>query len=393
VKRRILFIDDEPHVLDSLKRLLWDQRDEWELAFYDSSLAAWDAMQNIRYDIVVSDVRMPDLNGLHLLERMQKTESTQGILVIILTGETDRSLKRSALDLGATDLLNKPIAREDLLARLRSALRLKSYQDELELHNLRLEQTVQERTQELLESRVDVIWKLGQAAEFRDEETGNHVVRVGCFSRALALEMGLDSNFVDNLFLGAPLHDLGKIGIPDRILLKPGKLSEEEWQIMQRHCAIGAEILSDEGKIKRVSSLFGGWQSDTTHLDMENPILRMASSICLTHHEKWDGSGYPAGLAGQNIPFESRIVAIADVYDALRSQRPYKQAFSVEESLAIVAQNSGKHFDPDVHAAFVSAVETILEIEAELNDDLEIDPLAEVLVEQESAYDTSELVP
>ncbi|MGI9456239.1 MAG: HD domain-containing phosphohydrolase [Aeoliella sp.] len=379
MKRRILFIDDEQNVLDSLKRLLWSQRDEWDLTFISSSLAAWNELQVTPYDVVVSDVRMPDLTGIQLLERMQRTDSTRDILVIMLTGETDRSLKRKALDLGATDLLNKPVGGEDLLARLRSALRLKSFQDELKAHNEQLEQTVQKRTRELVASRIDVIWRLGKAAEYRDEETGNHVVRVGCFSRTVARELGLNGEFVDNLFLGAPLHDLGKIGIPDRILLKPGKLNETEWQIMRRHSTIGAEILRDEGKVKRVAAMFGGLQQDAASLNIENPILETASSICLTHHEKWDGSGYPSGLAGESIPLESRIVAIADVYDALRSQRPYKRPFSLEESLAILAQNVGKHFDPEVHAAFVSSIDTILAIEEELNDGQESHLLAEAL--------------
>lgn len=368
MKPRILFIDDEQHVLDSLKRLLWDQRGEWEMEFSSSPLAAWEALQTTPYDVVVSDVRMPKLTGLQLLERMQVNPSTSHILVIILTGETDRSLKRKALDLGATDLLNKPAGREELLARLRSTLRLKSYQDELKRHNEHLENIVQERTQELVASRIDVIWRLGKAAEFRDEETGNHVVRVACFSRNVANEMGLDGSFVENLFLSAPLHDLGKIGIPDRVLLKPGKLNVDEWEIMQRHTTIGAEILSDHGKIKRVSSMFGSLKQDAASMEIDNPILEMASCVCRTHHEKWDGSGYPNGLTGTSIPLESRIVAIADVYDALRSKRPYKRSFTVEESLAILHANAGKHFDPEVHAAFVSAFDSILAVEEELSD-------------------------
>ena len=374
MKKRILFIDDEPHILDSLKRLLRDQRDLWDMEFVQSPLAAWDELQNIPYDVVVSDVRMPHLTGIQLLERLQEIESTRGILVIILTGEADRGLKRKALELGAADLLNKPVAREDLVARLRSALRLKSYQDELKGHNDQLERVVQERTQELVASRVDIIWRLGKAAEFRDQETGNHVVRVGCYSRTIAHAMGLDNEFVDNVFLGAPLHDLGKIGIPDSILLKPGKLSDHEWRIMQQHCAIGAEILGDDGKIKRIFGHFGGLQTHPTSPEVENPVLRMATSIALTHHEKWDGSGYPQGLAGQAIPLESRIVAVADVFDAVISNRPYRIARPEDEALTIIESTVGSHFDPRVHEAFLRALPEIRTIRARFNDDVVMFP-------------------
>ena len=368
MKHRILFIDDEPRVLETLRRLLWNQRAVWEMDFLDSSLAAWDELQEKQYDVVLSDVRMPGLSGLQLLERIKQTKSMHDILVIMLTGESDRSLKRKALDLEATDLLNKPLDSDELIARLRSALRLKSYQDELKCHNELLERTVQARSEQLYASRVDIIWRLGKAAEFRDEETGNHVVRVGCYSRTVAEKLGMDHAFVDNLFMGAPLHDIGKIGIPDSILLKPGKLNDDERRIMQRHCAIGAEILSNDIKDKWAFGQVDGLHIQQKLPEFENSILRTAASIALFHHEKWDGGGYPHGIRGQEIPLEARIVAIADVYDALRSNRPYKRPFNLEKTLAILGENAGNHFDPEVHAAFLASLGTIRTTEEKLRD-------------------------
>ncbi|MFH1749253.1 MAG: HD domain-containing phosphohydrolase [Planctomycetota bacterium] len=366
MKRHILFVDDEPNVLDGLRRMLRAERDRWDMSFVGGADAALDTMRAVGCDAVVSDVNMPGKDGFALLAEMFADERTQDIPVIILTGRNESDIKRRALNLGATDLLNKPVDPQDLIARLRSVIRLKTYQDELKDQNAILERKVEERTAELVDSRLDIIWRLGKAAEYRDEETGNHVVRVGCHCRVIAETLGADREFVEMLFLTSPLHDIGKIGIPDAILLKRGSLNEDEWDVMKRHCAIGAEILREDSK---VMNAFLAWRGEHTcghDGNGQNPILKMASSIALTHHEWWDGTGYPAGLDGANIPLESRIVALSDAYDALCFERPYKPALPEAEALKIIRDEVGRHFDPQVHAAFEESITELRAIQTEL---------------------------
>jgi putative two-component system response regulator len=215
---------------------------------------------------------------------------------------------------------------------------------------------------------MEIVWRLGRAAECRDEETGYHVLRVGYCCRAIAKSLGLSEDFQDRILLSSPLHDIGKIGIPDQILRKPGKLTAEEWETMKQHCAIGADILRCDPMPKRLflAELEGVSEGDT--LVLENPLLDMAAGIALSHHERWDGGGYPHGLAGESIPMEARIVACADAYDALRSARPYKPAFPDDAALAIMHEQSGKHFDPQVHAAFERAIDDLRAIRHRFSD-------------------------
>jgi putative two-component system response regulator len=288
--------------------------------------------------------------------------------MIMLTALTDEELKPVALDLGATDLLNKPVKREDLLARIRSVLRLKAYQDELETLNETLERRVVERTADLEESRLNMVWRLAKAGEYRDEATGNHVVRVGCYCRALAEELGMPRSSTEILFLTAPLHDIGKIGVPDSILRKPGKLTEEEQKIMQLHCVIGADILLREPRGMRE---FLEWLSVGRRDGVPqhtNRLLEVASSIALGHHERWDGMGYPQGLKGDGIPLEARITALADVYDALCSVRPYKPAYPEPQVLSILKEEARNHFDPGVYAAFEKCAGEFSSIRTEFPD-------------------------
>jgi len=318
-----------------------------------------------KFDAVVTDVQMPGMNGLQLLQRLRQNEKTQDVPVVILTGLADHDLKREALNLGATDLLNKPVVVEDLLARLRSVLRLKAYQDDLKQQKELLELKVRERTSQLEASRLDIIWRLGKAAEFRDKDTGNHILRVGYYSRTIAESLGLDRDFVDRIFLAAPLHDIGKLGVPDSILLKQGKLTADEWQIMRQHCKNGAAILQQNSNTRNTFQEQGNQEFSLMYESLENPILEMAASIALTHHEKWDGTGYPHGLVGKEIPLEGRIVAISDVYDALTSERPYKRAFSEEKAVAFIREDVGLHFNPEVYTALISSLERIGEIRRE----------------------------
>ena len=370
MQKQLLFVDDEPFVLDAFRRSLMSYRSSWAMSFVDSPLDAWQRVTTSPIDLVVSDMTMPGMDGLELLGRMQAQDDTRDIPFIIVTGRGEHGLRRRSLELGATDLLEKPVDPDELVARIRNALRLKSAQDELKSQNELLEQRVRERTAELEASRLEVIRRLAKAAEFRDEETGNHVIRVGLYSRLIAEALGFDFEFVESLGLAVPLHDIGKIGIPDAILLKPGRLTEDEFKIMQGHCLIGARILLQEPEAARVSQEpDAAWFAEVTR-PSDRSTLRLAAAIALTHHEKWNGSGYPRGLAGDEIPIEGRIVAICDVFDALMSQRPTSCAFTEEETVAILAQEAGRHFDPAVHVAFVSVLDRLRSVREAFSDQI-----------------------
>ncbi|MCX7427910.1 MAG: response regulator [Planctomycetia bacterium] len=362
MKKRILFVDDDQRVLDALRRTLHSQRDLWEVTCVACPKAAWEMVLETPFDAVVADVQMPGMSGLELLARIRATPRTRDVPVIVLTGLAARELKRQALNLGAADLLSKPVEPEDLVARLRNVLRLKDYEDALRTQNEVLEERVRARTRDLLHARLDIIWRLGKAAEHRDDATGNHVIRVGCTSRVIAEMLGKDPDFVETLFLAAPLHDIGKIGIPDAVLLKRGPLSPGEWEVMKRHCQIGARILREDGIAK---TAFWEWRDPSAapdDPDQKNPFLEMAASIAMAHHERWDASGYPRGLAGEEIPPEARIVAISDVFDAVCSRRPYKEAYDEDRALEIIRDGEGTHFDPDVLAAFLDSLPEIRSI-------------------------------
>jgi len=377
--KRILIIDDDQRMLDALRRTLHRQSDDWAVTFLRRPEAAWEAMQQTPYDAVVTDVRMPGVNGLELLERIRQSERTKDVPVVVLTGLNDRGLKEKALELGAADLLNKPVEAGQLIARLRNVLQTKTYQDELRATNNLLAEKVQRQDADLAQTRMSIVCRLGMAAEFRDEDTGNHVIRVGSYSRAVAAAMGMPRSFLEMLLLAAPLHDIGKIGIPDSVLLKPGPLSDDEWAIMKRHCEIGECILREQSKV--VVPLFDWYavepRSMKNTLENRDPVLDMAATIALTHHEKWDGGGYPQGLIGEAIPLESRIVAVADVFDALTSNRPYRSARPEEEALSIIENSVGSHLDPRVHAALIRSLPEIRAVRDHFADDVVFFPQPE----------------
>jgi putative two-component system response regulator len=367
-KKRVLFVDDDPSFLRNLERMLCDQRPDWEMSFALSAEEALRVAAREDIDAVVVDVLMPGTDGFDLLSAWREGERTKDVPVVILTASDDRALKRRALDLGAADLLNKPFNREDLIARIRSVLRLKSYEDELRNQKDTLELKVKEQTAHLEQSRREIIWRLAKAGEYRDDETGNHVVRVACYCRAVAEGLGADHEFVDALFLTSPLHDIGKIGIPDRILLKRGRLTPKERRIMERHCAIGNDILTDAPKGMRVCVDWWRTGSRPGRLASGDWILGMASTIVMAHHERWDGRGYPGGLGGEEIPLEARIVGVADVYDALSSERPYKPAYPEQHVLAIMRGENGRHFDPAIFAVFENVLGDMRAIRAQFPD-------------------------
>jgi putative two-component system response regulator len=369
-KARILFVDDDPNILGMLKRVLHKHGDSLEADYRESVDGALTAIEGRDYDVIVTDVRMPNKDGFVLLRTLRDSDKTRRLPVIVLTGDYDRTLKRRALDLEATDLLNKPIGSEDLLARIRSALRLKSYQDQLANQVATLDEMVRERTAQLEHAHREVVWRLAKAGEYRDDQTGNHLIRVACYSWAIARAIGKDAEFLELIFLASPLHDIGKIGIPDRILLKPGKLTAEERMSMQQHTTMGVGILSSIPKAAEISFwelVQGPWEiGDASPISPGNrgsvpeiPLLRMATAIAHYHHERWDGSGYPEGWGGAAIPIEARIVAVADAYDAITTRRPYKEPLPESHALQVLCQDAGSHFDPDVASAFLEATDNV----------------------------------
>jgi len=351
----VLLVDDDRSFLSMVCSTLQPYQESWRLSVHSDPEEAWKQIFASHVDAVISDLSMPRLSGFDLLRRIRGHASTHDIPVTILTGTADGDVKHDALDLGATDLLAKPFHTAELLARLRSMLRLKEMQDAAKRRSEELEELVASREKELNQSRREVIWKLAKAAEFRDEKTGDHVVRVARMSARIARELGLSSQKVDAIEMAAPLHDIGKIGIPDSILLKPGSLTSDERDVMRRHCDMGFRILSESGQGENRPQFFLPFSRALAGDD----VMKTAQEIALSHHEWWDGTGYPRGLSGTEIPLTARIVAVADVYDALRSVRPYKEALSPDEALQEIRWRRGRQFDPQVVDAFLRCHEPL----------------------------------
>jgi len=287
-------------------------------------------------DLILMDIMMPGMDGFEAAKRLKESAETQAIPIIMLTALGDRESRIKGLETGAEEYLTKPVDRLDLQVRVRNLLRLKEFNDFLKHHNRVLEDQVTLRTSELHTSFIETIMTLMRAAEYRDDETGAHVKRISFYARTLSEGLGMDEDFCKTIFYASPMHDIGKIGIADHILLKPGGFTPEEWEIMKTHTTIGADILADQ----------------------TSPYLVMGYEIALSHHERWDGGGYPQGIKGKAIPLPALIMQICDVYDALRSKRPYKPAFDHAKSMHIITRGDGRtepsHFNPDVLAAFQS---------------------------------------
>ena len=348
----VMIIDDESINIEIVKAYLEEEGFENLIATTQAS-QAMDMLREHRPDIVLLDIKMPEISGLELLRMMRSDRDMMMIPAIVLTAANDPQVKLQALRLGASDFLAKPVDPSELTLRLENVLAVKAYQDHLADYSEKLERQVQIRTEELVHSRQEAIHCLARAGEFRDDDTGRHVTRVGRYSALIAAELGFPQAAVDLIEQAAQLHDVGKIGIPDAILHKPGKLDPQEFEIIQEHCNIGRRIinpLSHEESIRLKTHTSVGLQIMGS---TNSPVLRLASVIAATHHEKWDGTGYPKGLAGNAIPIEGRIVAVADVFDALSSARPYKEAFPLDRCLKILADSRSKHFDPRVLDAFL----------------------------------------
>ncbi len=332
-KKTILIVDDTPENIDVLRGLL--EADYKVKVALEGNRALKIANSSNPPDLILLDIMMPGLSGYDVCEQLKDNPLTRRIPVIFVTamGEVDDESKGFAL--GAVDYMTKPVSPPIVHARVRTHLALYD-------QALQLEDTVQQRTKELNDTRMEIIRRLGRAAEYKDNETGMHVIRMSLYSKILARAAGLDEEQAELLLNAAPMHDVGKIGIADHILSKPGSLNDEEWAVMRKHPEFGAEIIGDNA----------------------SSILRMARIVALAHHEKWDGSGYPLGLAGEDIPLAARIVAIADVFDALTTVRPYKQAWSVDEAVADLQKEAGSHFDPQLVSKFVTVLPEILKVKA-----------------------------
>lgn len=344
-KEKILLVDDDERNLRLLEALLIPMNYEIEKA--SDGISALEKTDLFNPDLILLDAMMPKLNGFEVAKKLKEDENTMTIPIVMVTALQEVEDRVKALEAGADDFLSKPIDKTELKARVKSLLKVKAYHEYMKNYQVLLEKEVHRKTARLQKALTDLqsasletIHILSRAAEYKDEETGAHTLRMSNYAAKIAREMGQKDIFIETLLYSSPMHDIGKIGIPDQILLKPGKLTPQEWKIMKRHTIYGEKIL--EG--------------------YDHSFIKMGKAIALNHHEKWNGSGYPTGVSGTDIPFEARISALADVFDALTSRRPYKEAFSLEKSFGIIREGKGKHFDPNVVDAFFACIDNILAI-------------------------------
>jgi putative two-component system response regulator len=341
-RARVLVVDDEPANLTFLRHVLETEGYGELVALLDPA----DACRRLREldpDVIVVDLWMPQMDGFEFIARVQELAAGTYLPILVATGDSTQDSRRRALCAGARDFMTKPLSPSEVRLRVRNLLETRFLHEQLKQHNQQLEQRVEERTLELREARLEILYRLARAAEFRDDHTGEHTLRVGRLSGRMAQVLGLDEEQARLILRAAPLHDVGKIGIPDAVLLKPGRLDANERTVIETHTVIGAEILSGSS----------------------HPLLQLAEEIALSHHERWDGRGYPRGLAGTAIPLAGRIVAAADVFDALSHERPYKPAWTVREALAEIEAGAGTVFDPEVVEALLRVAPEAPVIEAE----------------------------
>lgn len=334
-----LIVDDEPQNISVLTQML-NQWDATNIVTTTDSRQTIPLFHTSSPDIILLDLMMPGMDGFEVMEQLTPLIPHDDFLpILVLTADTSDQAKRRALRLGAADFLTKPFDAIELSLRLHNLLTRRMLHRRLQEQNYSLDSQVHEQTKQLAQAEIETAQCLAVAAEYRDDDTGQHTQRVGHLSALLGRKLQLNEDEVTLLRRAAPLHDVGKIGIPDNILLKPGKLTAEEFTFIKTHTSIGAAILAQH----------------------HTSLLQQASSIALTHHERWEGSGYPQGLAGENIPLAGRIVSVADVFDALTHERPYKKAWAVEDAILEIQRHSGTQFDPRVVAAFSSLTRSQLE--------------------------------
>ncbi len=349
-RQTILMVDDTPANLSLLSNLL---KEQYRIKVANSGAKALELAAAAPPDLILLDIMMPEMDGYEVCRRLKANEATRRVPVIFLTSKTEIEDEEMGFSIGAVDFIHKPISPPIVAARVKTHLEIKAWQDFLQDQNAWLQRQVEKRLSEINHLQDASIYVMVSLAEFRDETTGNHIRRTQEYVRLLAQAMSklphysalLTPSYIEQMSKAAPLHDIGKIAIPDHILLKPGKHTEEEFAIMKTHAQLGYNMLKRAGE----------------HMGEHGEFLTLAMEIAGSHHEKWDGSGYPNGLTGNAIPLSARLMAVADVYDALRSRRPYKEPMPHTQAMAIIAQGKGQHFDPEV-------VETFLAIDAQVAD-------------------------
>lgn len=334
---KAVYIDDEPVNLMLVQA--YGMEFDLNIKTFEDPLEGLDYILNNDIDILYTDYMMPHIDGLELIKRFRKVHEEIPVVVITAVGD-DQELKINALEVGATDFLTKPIDMTEFKARSLNLLALRRAQLKLKDRALLLEDEVKKATQDIQDREHETLMVLGRAAEYKDADTANHTIRVAHYSKLLAEKIGLDETSQETIFYASPFHDIGKVGIPDFILLKEGKLSEEEFAIMKKHVHIGSEIL------KETKSIY----------------LIEGEIIALNHHEKYDGTGYPNGMIGEDIPISARIVTIADVFDALTSTRPYKKSWSIQEAILLLMKEKSKHFDPKLIDIFIENIDEVKKI-------------------------------
>jgi putative two-component system response regulator len=336
-KATILVVDDTPDNIDVLVGIL--KMDYHIKAAKNGDIALKISRLAESPDLILLDIMMPGIDGYEVCRQLKADHTTRHIPIIFVTAKINIEDEIKGLELGAVDYITKPISPPIVQARVRTHLALHN-------QNRELDRKVKEQTRTIEETRLKIIQRLGRAAEYKDDDTGMHVIRMSYYSRILAIAAGMSEAAADTLMNAAPMHDIGKIGIPDRILQKPAKLDADEWKEMQTHAYIGSQIIGEDS----------------------SELLDMARIVAINHHEKWNGSGYPKGLVGEEIPRIARIVAIADVFDALTSERPYKEAWPVEKAIALLNEEAGKHFDPELIPLFINELPEILKVKKQFTD-------------------------
>lgn len=365
----ILIIDDEPLLRGSLSAFLIDS--DYHIIEAENGQKGLDMLieKMPSVDAVLVDLNMPVMDGYEFIEKASKLFPEIPIIALSGVGVVDQAIR--ALHLGAWDFISKPMPSMTIVSHtLDKTLERAMLLEENRRYQVQLEKMVQLRTRQLDSARRQIMQRLSRAAEYKDNETGYHVIRVGEISAVLGRALNLNEERCALLKECAPLHDVGKIGIPDAVLLKPGKLNKEEWEIMKKHCEYGYDIL---GPLLSSDSGINEADGRSEVSDDDNIFLQLARDLALNHHEQWMGTGYPRGLKGEEIPIEARIVSLVDVFDALRSERPYKQAFPIEKCISIIREGSGTSFDPKVVSAFEENIDLITNIYDNWKDSLQTD--------------------